>query len=102
MEKFREMKEFAEILGVKMAIVQVKPGESNQEAWNRHLKKNPDDASATVKVFNQPVPKRAAAGSPPLSVNSPKQYIPFNSYYQEPLSACSRPWGTCFLSERLP
>ena len=79
MEKCREMKKFAEILGVKMAIVQVKPGESNQEAWNRHLKKNPDDASPTVKVFNQPVPKRAVAGSPPLSINSLKQYILFTS-----------------------
>jgi hypothetical protein len=64
MEKFREMWEFAELLGVKMAVVQVKPGESNQEAWNRHLTQKPGDASATVKIFNQLVPKQTAAGSP--------------------------------------
>ena len=62
MEKFQEMKEFAAGLGVKMAVVQVKLGESNQEAWNRHLKENPEDASATVKIFNQFVQQLAAAG----------------------------------------
>jgi hypothetical protein len=64
MEKFREMQEFAASLDVRMAIVRVKPGESDQEAWNRHLKDNPDDASAMLKIFNQLVPEQAAAGSP--------------------------------------
>ena len=53
MEQYREMKEFAENLGVKTVLVLVKPGESDQEAWNRHLKENPDDASAMLKIFNQ-------------------------------------------------
>jgi hypothetical protein len=56
MEKFREMEEFAEILGVKMAVIQVTRGESDIEAWNRHLKENPRDASAMVKIFNQRLP----------------------------------------------
>jgi hypothetical protein len=64
MEKFQEMEEFAASLGVKMAVVQVKLGESNQEAWNRHLKENPDDTSAMLKIFNQLFPQRAAAGYP--------------------------------------
>ena len=63
MEQYREMKEFAENLGVKTALVQVKPGESVQEAWIRHLKENPDDASAMLKIFNQPVPLQSAAGT---------------------------------------
>ena len=53
MEKFREMKEFATSLGVKMAVIQMILGESNQEAWNRHLKENPDDTLAMLKIFNQ-------------------------------------------------
>ena len=57
------MQEFAASLEVKMAVVQVKPGESDQEAWNRHLKENPKDALATVKIFNQLVPQRAAVGT---------------------------------------
>ena len=66
MEKLREMEEFVESLGVKMAVVEVIPGESDQDAWNRHLKTNPDDASAMLKIFNHPLPERAAAGSPSL------------------------------------
>jgi hypothetical protein len=57
MQKYQELKEFAESLGVKTAVVQVKPGESDQEAWNRHLKENPDEASAMLKIFNQLVPQ---------------------------------------------
>jgi hypothetical protein len=64
MEKFRDLQEFSDSLNVKMAVVQVKLGESDQEAWNRHLKDNPDDASAMLKIFNQLVPEPAAAGSP--------------------------------------
>jgi hypothetical protein len=48
------MTEFAAGLDVKMAVVQVKPGETNKEAWNRHLKDHPADADAMIKVFNQP------------------------------------------------
>jgi hypothetical protein len=52
MKDIQEMGAFAAGLGVKMAVVQLKPGESTQEAWNRHLKENPDDALATLKIFN--------------------------------------------------
>jgi hypothetical protein len=64
MEKYREMEDLAVSLGVKTAFVQVKLGESNQEAWNRHLKENPNDVSAMLKIFNQLLPQRAVAGSP--------------------------------------
>jgi hypothetical protein len=56
MSNFQEMKEFAACLKIKLAVVQVKPGESSQEAWIRHLAENPGDISATVKIFNQLVP----------------------------------------------
>jgi hypothetical protein len=64
MEKNREMKEFATSLGIKTAVIQVILGESDHEAWNRHLKENPDDTSAMLKIFNQLKPQRAAAGYP--------------------------------------
>jgi hypothetical protein len=64
LEKLREMKEFATSLGVKMAVIQVILGESNQEAWNRHLKENPDDSSAMLKIFHQQQLQRAATGNP--------------------------------------
>jgi hypothetical protein len=54
MYHFKEMAEFAAALDMKMAVVQVKPGETNTDAWSRHLKDHPHDANAMVKVFNQP------------------------------------------------
>jgi hypothetical protein len=54
MYHYKEMVEFAAALDMKMAVVQVQPGESNNEAWNRHLKDHPHDVHAMIKVFNQP------------------------------------------------
>ena len=56
MGKIREMEKLAKSPGVKMAVVQVKCGESLKKAWNRHLTENPGDASVMIKIFNQPVP----------------------------------------------
>ena len=65
MGKIQEMENFAASLGVKMAVVQVKLGESNKEAWNRHLKENPSDASVMIKIFNQLVPYGLQPVPPP-------------------------------------
>ena len=45
------MEKFAAGLEVRMAVVQLKPGESTEEAWKRHLAANPGDALAMLKVF---------------------------------------------------
>jgi hypothetical protein len=37
----------------RMAIVQVKPDETNDEAWLRHLGKHPEDTDAKIRVFNR-------------------------------------------------
>lgn len=54
MSPYKEMIELASTLNVRIAVVQVRQGESNQEAWNRHLEEHPHDANAMIKVFNQP------------------------------------------------
>jgi hypothetical protein len=64
MERYQDMEKYAVGLGIKMAIIKVKKGESNQEAWIRHLTENPGDASATVKVFNHLKLQRTAGGFP--------------------------------------
>ena len=53
MRDIQEMEEFALGLGIKIAVVQVKPGESTAAAWARHLTENPADAEALIKIFNQ-------------------------------------------------
>ena len=39
-------------LQIKIAVVQVYLGESNQEAWLRHLQDHPEDAAVKIRVFN--------------------------------------------------
>jgi hypothetical protein len=54
MAYFKELTDFAATFDIKLAVVQVRPGESNTVAWTRHLKDHPLDANAMVKIFNQP------------------------------------------------
>lgn len=35
-----------------MAIIHVRVGETNDEAWQRHLTETPEDIKATIRVFN--------------------------------------------------
>jgi hypothetical protein len=37
----------------RMAIVNLRPGETSDAAWRRHLAQNPDDIAATIRVFNR-------------------------------------------------
>lgn len=36
-----------------LAIIEARRGESNEEAWRRHLARNPQDHMANVKIFNR-------------------------------------------------
>ena len=56
MSKWQEMKKLSAGLSLDIAVVQVKPGESPQEAWLRHIKENPGDISALAKIFKHLVP----------------------------------------------
>ena len=38
----------------RMAVVQMEPRESTEEAWDRHLADHPGDVYANIKVFNRP------------------------------------------------
>ncbi len=38
---------------VQVAVVEVRPGESNEAAWRRHVRQHPTDRQATVKIFNR-------------------------------------------------
>lgn len=38
----------------RMAVVQMKPRETTEEAWRRHLANHPGDIYANIKVFNRP------------------------------------------------
>ena len=38
----------------RLAVVQMEPRESTEEAWDRHLAEHPGDVYANIKVFNRP------------------------------------------------
>jgi hypothetical protein len=40
----------------KLVVVEVRNGESQEEAWRRHLAENPESAGAQVKIFHYPKP----------------------------------------------
>jgi hypothetical protein len=40
----------------KLAVVEVRHGESQEDAWRRYLAENPDQAGAHVKIFHYPEP----------------------------------------------
>jgi hypothetical protein len=42
----------AKYLSIKLAVVEVRNGENQEEAWRRHLSDHPESASVHIKIFN--------------------------------------------------
>jgi hypothetical protein len=42
----------ARYLNIKLAVVEVRNGESQEEAWRRYLADHPVDASVRIKIFH--------------------------------------------------
>lgn len=40
------------IFNTQKVIVEVEPGETNEEAWDRHVAVHPEDSGARFRVFN--------------------------------------------------
>ncbi|MGO8760421.1 MAG: hypothetical protein ACLP2P_12535 [Desulfobaccales bacterium] len=40
------------LFSYRMAIVKLNLGETNEEAWHRHLVEHPGDINANIRVFN--------------------------------------------------
>ncbi len=55
----RVMTECLKFLNIRRVIVEVQPGETEEEAWNRHLTSRPEDRWANIRIFNRQ-PLRAA------------------------------------------
>ena len=44
---------------INLAVVEVRVGETRDEAWRRHLSEYPESVPVDVKVFHHPNPNRA-------------------------------------------
>jgi hypothetical protein len=51
-DSLKPQSEVMKYFDYRIAIIQVQAGESNDEAWQRHLTKTPKDMNATIRVFN--------------------------------------------------
>jgi len=40
------------VWGVRVAVIIVPAEETKDQAWRRHVKKNPEDRNADIKIFN--------------------------------------------------
>ncbi len=47
-----EQSVLARYLNINLAVVEVRNGESREEAWRRYLAEHPEDASVRIKIFN--------------------------------------------------
>jgi hypothetical protein len=54
LQSSKEADWFEKVTNRRMAIVEVIQGETDKEAWQRHLAAHPDDRHAPVWVFNRP------------------------------------------------
>ena len=48
----------ARYLNIKLAVVEVRNGESQEEAWSRHLSEHPESVGVDVKIFHYANPNR--------------------------------------------
>lgn len=51
--KYQESEELKNYFDVSLAIIEVRPGETGEEAWNRHVKEYPEQSNAKVRIFNR-------------------------------------------------
>lgn len=51
---FNKFTEMAKYFHQQVVVVEVENGESQEEAWRRHLLSHPDSATADIKIFHYP------------------------------------------------
>lgn len=50
----KEKEWLQKILNIRMVIIEMRPEETEEEAWSRHLTERPGDHNANIRVFNRP------------------------------------------------
>ena len=48
-----EQQQWLNFFNIRMAIVEVQAGETDDEAWSRHLTSRPEDRWANIRIFNR-------------------------------------------------
>jgi hypothetical protein len=45
--------ELEKYLNCRIAVIEIRPGETKDDAWSRHLAGHPEDCYANIKIFNR-------------------------------------------------
>ena len=56
MSDSEEQSVLAQYLNIDLAVVEVRKGESQEEAWRRYLSVHPESVGVRVKIFHYPNP----------------------------------------------
>ena len=49
----KEREWLKKIFNIRVAIIEVRSGETEEEAWSRHVIEHPGDVGANIRVFNR-------------------------------------------------
>lgn len=52
-KRFREEEWLKKMFNIRTVIIEVKPGETEEEAWGRHLIDSPGDLYANIRIFHR-------------------------------------------------
>ena len=57
MSRSDKHKELSKFLETKLVVIEVHDGETQEEAWHRHLTLHPECANTHIKIFHYPAKK---------------------------------------------
>jgi hypothetical protein len=60
----------------KLAVVIVRNGESQEEAWRRHLAENPKNAGTRIRIFHFSRPLKGGGGEKEILPNAQRRRLP--------------------------
>jgi hypothetical protein len=51
-QKYEEKEWLEKFLNIRIVIIEVRPGETKEEAWRHHLAGHPEDLGGAIRIFN--------------------------------------------------
>ncbi len=53
LRKYQNSEGLNKYFDIRLAIIDVEPGETDEEAWNRHVKEHPEERNVNIRIFNR-------------------------------------------------
>jgi len=56
--KYQKSESLIKYFNISLAIIEVLPNETDEEAWKRHVKEHPEQSNVKVRIFNRKTKNR--------------------------------------------